>query len=422
MKKVEEKVISTVERLKDELISTTRELIRIPTINPPGENYEECVCYLSDVLNQAGLKVQVVQVPKAKLDEFAPLGNGLPRLNLLAELSGNSEKKALHFNGHYDVVPATDNWKVPPFKAVVKDGRIYGRGSSDMKGAIASMVIAAKALVESDVDLNGLLQISAVPDEETDGLGGSSFIIKEGKVKADYCIIGEPSGVNNIWNAHKGTLWMQIETIGRAAHGSQPWLGINAFEEMVQIVNAVHKELKPVLAKKISAYPTIPPQGQVATINIGGFVQTGKAVNIVPDRCLLSIDRRLIPEENLDEAKKEIRDILRKLQRKDPSLKPKIRTLSQFNACLTPADSLVCTTTTKTVEEITGKKPTTTMCIGGLDMRYFVDAGIPSVAYGPGDLRLAHTVNEHVEIKELVTAAKVYALVAMKLLGTTDSF
>jgi succinyl-diaminopimelate desuccinylase len=419
MKKVEKRVISKVEKLKNELISTTKGLVSIPTINPPGQNYEECVSFLSDTLKEAGLNVKIIRVPKTRLQELAPQGEGLPRPNLIAELPGKS-KKALHFNGHYDVVPATDAWKVNPFKPIVKDGKIYGRGSSDMKGAIASMTIAAKAIIESEIDLDGLLQISAVPDEETDGLGGTNFIIEERKVKADYCIVGEPSGVNNVWNAHKGILWMQLVTVGKAAHGSTPWLGVNAFQKVVQVVNAINYELKPKLAKKISSYSTVPPEGRAATISVGGTVETGKAVNIVPDRCLMTIDRRLIPEETFEEAKNEIMNLLKELQRQDPELKFETKIVSQFNACLTPTNSPICTTTMDTIQDVTGTKPTTTMCIGGLDMRYFVEAGIPTVAYGPGDLRLAHTANEYVEVQELLAVAKVYALTAMKLLGTSD--
>jgi len=421
--KFERKVITKIDQFKNELISITKDLVSIPTINPPGENYEKCVSFLSDTLRETGLNVKVIRVPKSQLSELTPQGKGLPRPNLIAELPGKSnERPALHFNGHYDVVPATHDWTGDPFKPAVKDGRIYGRGSSDMKGAIASMIIAAKAIIESDIHLNGVLTMSATPDEETDGFGGTSFIIKEGKVRADYCIVGEPSGANNVWNAHKGTLWMELITIGKAAHGSTPWLGVNAFEKMVQVVNAIDREVKPTLTKKISSHPTIPPEGRAATISIGGAVETGKAVNIVPDRCLVTIDRRLIPEETLEEAKSEIFNLLNELQRQDPELKIETKVVSQFNACLTPSNSLIYQKTVETTRDVTGRNPTTTMCIGGLDMRHFVEAGIPTVAYGPGDLSLAHTVNEYVEVQELVIAAKVYALVAMRLLGTSNPF
>lgn len=419
MRRIEKRVISKVEQSKDELISATKGLISIPTVNPPGQNYEECVTFLLDTLNEIGLRVKIVRVPKARLSELAPQGEGLPRPNLIAELLGGG-KKTVHLNGHYDVVPVSDEWKCNPFKPTIKNGRIYGRGSSDMKGAIASMMIAVKAIIESDIELDGTLQISAVPDEETNGLGGTSFIIEEGKVRADYCIVGEPSGVHNIWNAHKGVLWMQLVTSGKAAHGSTPWLGVNAFQKMVHVVNTINNELKPKLENKISSYSTIPPEGRTATISVGGTVETGKAVNIVPDRCLITIDRRLIPEETSNEAKNEIINLLIELQRQYPKLKFDTKIVSQFNACITPIDSPICKTILDAIQDVTGTKPTHTLCIGGLDMRYFVEAGIPTVAYGPGDLCRAHTANEYVEVQELLAVAKVYALTAIRLLGTFD--
>lgn len=420
--RLEKKIIARVDQLRNELISMTKDLISIPTVNPPGEKYEECVGFLSDTLSDIGFNVKVIDVPKIELSELAPHGKGLPRPNLIAELLGSSsDGPILHFNGHYDVVPASGEWAVNAFKPLVKDGKIYGRGASDMKGAIASMITAAKAIIESDFHLKGSLTFSGTPDEETDGYAGAGFVTKEGKVKADYCIVGEPSGVNNIWNAHKGTLWLDITTVGRAAHGSTPWLGLNAFEKMVEVVNAINQEVKPKLAKKISCYPTIPPEGRVATITLGGSVETGKIVNTVPDRCTMTIDRRLIPEEKLEDAKNEIFSTLDKLQAQDPELKIETKIVSQFNACLTPKDSPICTKTAEAVKDVSGKLPTVTMCIGSLDMRYFTEIGIPTVAFGPGDLRLVHTVNEYVEVKELIKAAEIYALVAFRILNTQNS-
>ncbi len=419
MVNIESRVISNVEKLKNELISTTKSLVSIPTINPPGQNYEPCVNYLSDVLKEAGLSVKILRVPENRLQELAPEGEGLPRPNLIAELSGK-RNKTLHFNGHYDVVPATDSRRINSFKPIIKNNKIYGRGSSDMKGAIAAMIIAAKAIVQLDINLNGSLQISAVPDEENDGLGGTNFIIENKEIKADYCIIGEPSGIHNVWNAHKGQLWMQLVILGEAAHGSTPWRGVNAFEKAVQVVNSINNTLKPRLARRVSSYATAQPEGRGSTINVGGIVETGKAVNIVPDRCLITIDRRLIPEETLDEAKNEFIDLLKELQSQDPELKFETKITSQYNACLTPSDSQICTATVDAIQSVTGIRPTTTMCVGGLDMRHFVKAGIPTVAYGPGDLRLAHSADEHVEIQELVTVAKVYAISAMRILGISD--
>lgn len=417
LNEIEQVVAEKICLLKDDLISLTQNLINIPTVNPPGKNYEKCVQLLSDKLRGIGFDVKIVQVPREKLPILAPHGGGLPRPNLLAKLPGEESKPSLHFNGHYDVVPAMKGWNLDPFKSVIKNGKIYGRGSADMKGGIASMIIAADAIVKSGIDLRGALSFSATPDEETDGFAGSGFITKEGLIKSDYCIIGEPSGIHNVFNSHKGSLWLELITRGKATHGSTPWLGINAFEKMVTIVNAINKELKPKLARKKSNFPTIPPKGNVATITIGGLTRGGTAINTVPEICSTTIDRRFIPEETIEDVKSEIFDLLEKLQQEDPELKIETKIKTETNACSVPRDSFICETVMNAVRKITKREPSVTMCLGSLDTRYFVEAGVPTVSYGPSSMEMAHTKDECVSIEDLITAAKVYALSAIRILA-----
>ncbi|MEM3061874.1 MAG: M20/M25/M40 family metallo-hydrolase, partial [Candidatus Bathyarchaeia archaeon] len=247
---------------------------------------------------------------------------------------------------------------------------------------------------------------------------GAGFITKEGFIKADYCIVGEPSGYSNIWNAHKGALWLELTTLGRSAHGSTPWLGINAFEKMVKIANAIDQELKPLLKNKTSMFPTIPPEGNTATIMLGGIMKGGAAVNIVPDRFTITIDRRIIPEESIDEVKAEVFSLLNKLKLQDPELKFEVDIKAETNSCLTPLDSPLCKITSQAIKDATGKDPSITMCIGAMDMRYFSNIGIPTIAYGPGSIDVAHSENEYVSIEDLVIVSKVYALTALRILKT----
>lgn len=279
------------------------------------------------------------------------------------------------------------------------------------------MIIAASAIVKSGIKLKGTLSFSATPDEETDGFAGSGFITKEGLIKSDYCIISEPSGICNVFNSHKGSLWLELTTIGKAAHGSTPWLGINAFEKMMKIVNVINKDLKPKLARRVSSFPTIPPEGNVATITMGGLIKGGTAINTVPERCSTTIDRRFIPKETIKEVKGEIFNILEQLQREDPEFKIETKIKTETNACSIPRNSLICKTVVNAVRDITKREPSITMCLGSLDMRYFVNAGIPTVVYGPGLMEKAHTKDEYVLIEDLITAAKVYALSAIRILG-----
>ncbi|MEM3754903.1 MAG: M20 family metallopeptidase [Candidatus Bathyarchaeia archaeon] len=416
--KLEKTIIEKIDLLKDDLISLTKDLVSIPTVNPPGENYEECIKFLNEKLKEFGAKTEVVEVPSEKLQELAPHGKGLPRQSIISRIPFNEESEGihLHFNGHYDVVPATGEWKTNPFDPVIKNWKIYGRGTSDMKGGIAAMIIAAKALLNSNLDLNGMLSLSFTPDEETDGFAGAGFITKEGFIKADYCIVGEPSGCLNIWNAHKGALWLELTTFGKSAHGSTPWLGINAFEKMVKIVNVIDKELKPLLKNKVSKFPTIPPEGNTATVMLGGIIKGGAAINIVPDRFTISIDRRFIPEESIDEVKAEIFNLLNKLRLQDPDLKFEVSIKAETNSCLTPLNSPICRVTSQAIKDLIGKEPSITMCIGAMDMRYFSNIGIPTIAYGPGSINVAHSENEYVSIEDLIMASKIYALTAVRIL------
>jgi len=414
------RIMGRVDSLEDYLISLAKDLISIPTVNPPGLNYEECVRFLAGKLKEIGLNVEYVRVPNEKLPELAPQGSGLPRVNLIASHTFDESGPTLHFNGHYDVVPATGSWSTDPFEPVVKDGKLYGRGSSDMKGGIASMIIAARALIESEVDFNGTISFSLTPDEETDGFAGSGFINQRRMVKADYCIIAEPSGVENVFNAHKGSLWLEITALGKTAHGSTPWLGVNAFEKILKIARAIDEELKPMLAKKVSKFQTTSPGGNTATIMLGGIVRGGTSVNTVPERCSFTVDRRFIPEESIDEVKGEIFDLLQKLQDQDEELKIETKILTETDSCYTSLDSPLCMAVVESVAEVTNKKPSVTMCMGSLDMRYFVNAGVPTISYGPGNMQMAHVENECVSIEDLMTSAKVYALATLKLLSMQE--
>jgi len=409
-------ILKEVSKLRNSLIRRTMELIKIPTVNPPGEKYKECVDYLSNELSDLGVNVEIINVPEHYVEKYAPWGENLPRLILLGKLEGIKERPILCFNGHYDVVPAGSNWVTDPFNPVIRNERIYGRGATDMKGAIASIITAIEAIVNSGISLNGTILVSFVPDEETDGQTGSGYLMSKNIVKPNYCVVGEPSGISNIWIAHKGALWMEIKVYGSSAHGSSPWLGINAFEKVVKIVNEINKRIKPSLEQKISRYRTETPRERRPTITIGGYVKCGKAINIVPDFCTFTIDRRLIPEENVDDAENEILTLIEELKAKDPELKVSVRILSKFNACGISENHDLCVKLKEAIKCVLKHEPTLTMCNAGLDMRYFIDAGVPTIAYGPGKLSLAHSSNEYVPINDLEVAAKVYSLLILKIL------
>jgi succinyl-diaminopimelate desuccinylase len=169
-------VLNYIDTLRDEIIDFAKELIKVPTVNPPGENYENCAKLIEKKLNEIGLSTNIIEVPKEKLPELAPHAKGLSRPNVLAELRGSKDKLILHLNGHYDVVPVGAGWTKEPFAPVMDDCKLYGRGAADQKCGLTAAIMATKALRESGVSLKGNLTLSATPDEETGRFGNNGII------------------------------------------------------------------------------------------------------------------------------------------------------------------------------------------------------------------------------------------------------
>jgi succinyl-diaminopimelate desuccinylase len=406
----DQRVCKRISSLEGEVVSLAKELISVPTADPPGENYDECAKVIADYLKTVGAQVEILQVPLESLSLNPQTGEPMSRPNVVAEIKGAKKGPVLHYNGHYDVVPASEDWTLDPYKPMVKEGKLYGRGSVDMKGAIAAMLLAAKVLICEGAPLGGTLSFSFVPEEENDGAAGTKFLLEEKGLKADYCIVGEPSGRMSLFNGHRGCLWLEIRTLGKAAHGSAPWVGINAFEKMVHVVNAIEREIKPKLTIREGS------RDKPGSITLGGKVVTGDVPNTVPQSCTMTIDRRLIPGEELEKVLSDFSTVLKQLEKEDPDLRAEMKVLSGYDPCATPLASDLVTTVNDVLRTVSGESPQVSLMMAGCDMRYFHQRGIATLIYGPGELSMAHQSDEHVEIDALMTAAKVYALSAMRLL------
>lgn len=408
---LKETLLAHIDDMRNEIVEFTKDLVRIPTINPPGEKYAEFADFFIKKLKEIGMDVLKVEVPEEKLKE---LGLELPRVNVIGTLKGSLENPVLHWNGHFDVVPPGTGWTKDPFNPILEDGKIYGRGTSDMKGGIAAMVMAAKALKAEGVPLKGSLVISASPDEEIGGAAGVGYIVKEGYAKGDMCIVSEPSEVDKICVAHKGALWLQIDTIGKSCHGSTPHLGINAIEKMAKIIIELDEKLKPRLRDRVTKVP-MSEVAKMATLTVG-TIQGGIKTNIVPDRCTITIDRRLIPEEKISEAREEIESFIEKIRKDDPDLKFQIKEIIYADAAYTSEEAEVTGRLSKAIEEVIGRKPTITGMTAFTDMR-LLNTIMPTIIYGPGSLAKAHAADEYIEVESLITATKVFALMALDLLS-----
>ncbi|MGH6895862.1 MAG: acetylornithine deacetylase/succinyl-diaminopimelate desuccinylase family protein [Geminicoccaceae bacterium] len=411
-----------IEAQRDALVDLTRELVRFPTINPPGDGYRACARHLGNRLTRTGFDVTYVRAEGAIGDS-----DRYPRINVIGRCEGFGPGPCVHFNGHIDVVEAGHGWTVDPFAGVVRDGRLYGRGSCDMKGGLAAAVIALESILAAGIRFAGALEISGTVDEESGGFAGVAHLAKEGrfsKPRVDHVIIPEPHSVGGICLGHRGVWWAEIETLGRVAHGSMPFLGECAIRHMGAFLNRIERQLLPKLATRQTAMPIEPPGARQSTLNInaihGGQAEghDGLPSPVVADSCRMMIDRRFLIEEDLEEVKAELVAILDQLGRDRPGFNYRIRDVMEVLPTQTAKDAPVVRAVAAAIEKVTGRRPQYVCSPGTYDQKHvFRIGGLEDcIAYGPGMVELAHQPDEYVAIDDLVTSAKVMAAAALTLL------
>jgi succinyl-diaminopimelate desuccinylase len=327
-------------------------------------------------------------------------------------------------NGHLDVVPAGEGWTEDPFGGTVKNDRIYGRGSCDMKGGIAAAVYAVEAIRRADIELDGTVEISGTVDEESGGFAGVAWLAEQGRLHAsrtDYVIIPEPLYVDRICIGHRGVYWFEVTTRGRTAHGSMPFHGVNAIGLMGLLLDRVHRELQPKLAARTTAMPVVPEGARHATLNLngvlGGQPVDGIQTPCVADTCRAVFDRRFLLEEGFDATKKEIIDLLESMAADVPGFRYALRDLMIVHPVRTPDGSPVVAALDRALHRVLGRSGGLVASPGTYDQKHVARiAGVPHcVAYGPGILDLAHQPDEYCSIDDLVTATKVIALALLEL-------
>ncbi len=409
-----DRLLNLVDSYSKWVLEVLSKLVSVPTVNPPGENFKEFVDCAESILKDLGMDVRIYEVPKNEVAKYYPDYAEYPRYILIAK-AGSSEP-VIHFNGHYDVVPPGSGWDRDPFKPVVDGDRFYGRGAVDMKGGIAAAILAVRAFTEVFKDFRGSIEVALVPDEEIGGRTGTGYLVEKGLSRPNYVIIGEPSSIDKVWIGHKGAVWAYIEVYGKQAHGSSPWLGINAFEYMVKVAQEFMKRYIKSLEGRVSKYEYDDPRGAKPTVTLGGEVRGSTKVNIVPGYYAFSIDRRLIVEENPDQVEEELKEFVESLQKEFPNVKLNLKLISKLLPSATSPDSKLVRVASSAAQEVLGRKPKTTVCVGGLDSHYYSSKGIEVITYGPGPTTNAHMANEYVSVSELLSMAKIYATIMRKLL------
>ena len=417
-----ENLLKIVEARRDELIELARALIRFPTINPPGEAYQPCVEFIGRRLGARGFAVNYVRAEGTPGDS-----ERYPRINVIARREGNVAGPCVHFNSHIDVVQTGAGWTLDPFAALIRDGKIYGRGACDMKGGLAASIIAVEALIDSGADLPGALEISGTVDEESGGYGGVHYLAQRGWFSAprvDHVIIPEPLNVDRVCIGHRGVWWAEIETHGRMAHGSMPFLGDCAVRHMNAFIDRLEQDLYPKLAARRTDMPVVPSGARHSTMNInsihGGQAETsGFPAPCVPDSCRLVIDRRLLIEENMDSVKGEVRALLERLVAERDGFAYELRDIFEVQPTMADRDGPVARSTAAAIQRVLGREAEFVCSPGTYDQKHIDRIGKlrDCIAYGPGILDLAHQPDEYVLIEDMVNSAKVMALSAHALLA-----
>ena len=396
-----------LQRHEADLIAFLQKLVRLRTVNPPGENYGAITTLLAATLRGLGLTVRRIPIPRALQKKTLPTLLDHPRYNVIGFWDAGAEK-TLHFNAHYDVVPVSGRWRHgSAFNPVVEHGWIYGRGTSDMKGAIASIVFALKALRASGVRPNFNVEISFTADEETDSLLGTGWVADHGRLRADYAVVGEGGEGNAICCGHNGVVWLNVRVHGKAAHGSIPHRGINALEKMSALVLALDG-YKKILAKK--KFRTPEGKVMVPTLNLGGVFASGEGgkINTVPAAASFTIDRRLLPVETVAAAERDLRAFLKKAAAQIPQCRITIEKVSDNHPSFSPPVSPFAAALKQSVARVRRRPAKFCVLTGFNDMHFFAnELRLPTLGYGPGGQNY-HAVDERAKIKDLVEAATIY--------------
>jgi len=425
---IENRLIKLRERIDasvEDLVALTQSLIQLPTVNPPGDGYL-AICELLDArLSKHGFQIERVRALGALGDS-----DKYPRWNIIARHEGRHAGECVHFNSHTDVVDTGDGWTVDPFAGVVKDDKVYGRGACDMKGGLAASIIAAEAFIDIFPDYHGSIEISGTCDEESGGFGGVAYLAENGwfnPERVQHVIIPEPLNKDRICLGHRGVLWTEIETFGHIAHGSMPFQGDCAVRHMGAVVASLEENLFPELAKKRTSMPVVPDGARQSTLNInsihGGLNEpeegyTGLPSALVPDRCRMVLDRRFLMEENLEDVREELHEVVAAAGKDRDTFRFEMREMFSVQPTMTDQDAPVVKAVAAAIKSEMGREPDYVVSPGTYDQKHIDRIGRLKncIAYGPGILDLAHQPDEYIGIQDMIDSAKVMAQSLITLL------
>lgn len=375
------------------VLDLLKDLVATNSVNPtvgrgPGESA------LSNVIFDRLTAIGGLDVRKQ------PVSDG--RSNVIAILRGSGSGRSLLLNGHMDTV-GVDGMTIEPFKPFVENGELHGRGACDMKGALAAMIGAVRSLVDSGSKLHGDLIFSAVVDEEYRSVGIRKLVEE---YRADAAIVGEPSEMS-VATAHKGFVWIEIEIKGKAAHGSVPEKGIDAIVQAAKVVSKL-KNLQERLGTRV--HPLL-GTAKIHTSTISG----GTDWSIIPERCVLRVERRTLPGESATSVISEIQEILQAIQHEDTNFNATARSPYHMPPLETNSNEQIVQLLQQTLLEAAGKAAPL------VGLPYWTDGAllaklvsIPTCIFGPGNIGVAHSADEYISVEDVLSSVEIYRSVAQR--------
>lgn len=378
----------------DRLTEMLTALVTVPSENPPG-NEAEVAAVMASLCTELGLEVTEHETQPGRpsiVARWRGLGAG-----------GGARK--LTYCSHIDVVPAGDPrlWSVEPYAATVRDGAMHGRGTSDAKGPCAAALAAVALMRKMEIGFDGTLELVFVVDEESGGFQGAAPLVASGEVGGDVTVVGEPTSLRVV-RAQRGIAWTRITTRGKAAHGSAPERGINAIRHMAEIVALLDESLPDVYHPLLGR----------PTINVG-LINGGTKLNVIPAECTIELDRRIVPGEDEASAIGTIEAAIHEAKKRFPELEAEVEVVGSGPPFEVDEAAPLVQAAVASVSEI-GRVPEIVGFRGASDARFFADTGADVIVFGPGDIAVAHTANESIDLDELADGAVAYASLFAKML------
>ena len=407
---------------KKDIVDLTCHLVNIDTTVPPGRNYPKISQLIASELKDLGITPTVSYIPEATLRRRVSPEVGLkgPRPNTYATLKGEDEGPRTLLNGHVDVVPADPSgWSNDPFKPVVKNGKIYGRGSADMKGSDACEIYSLKALVETGATFRGSITPTFTTDEEVGGYSGVNYLVDKHVITkdADYCLSAD-SGIEALHIASLGDAEYLITVKGKAAHSGRGWTGVNAIEYGASLIEDL-KKLGVEVSKRRSRINAEPIWG-TKKMRPGLYVNTAKGGlkgNIIPDTFEFLVDRRFIPEEKAAQVQGEVGRVVKDFAARHREVKVSMKPILGYDPMLTPPNHRLVRTVRKVARRVLGTDTPPSGSQGSTDVAAMTALGIPVAVIGATrqDSNI-HGIDEHVRISDLVSVTKILSHTYLELL------